>query len=208
MTGTRRLLVRRSAFTLVELLVVIAVIVILASLLMPVVGSATGKARAAECVSNLRQIGAAMMSYLKDNDMYFQVSWSQMTAEEELRYDWSAVLLPYAPDSNIFKCPARKPLGYTTNGNLQRGIRFPINYGICTAIQGRLYMTLGQPSKTGCVADAGHDRFYAQNPDESNWGVIQVINEAVHDGQAGVLFADWHGELVRKTDIDKKMFLP
>ncbi|NQT51591.1 type II secretion system protein [bacterium] len=68
----------RRGFTLIELLVVIAVIVILAALLLPVVSSATGKARAAECVSNLKQIGYGLMSYLKDNHMRFQVTWSAM----------------------------------------------------------------------------------------------------------------------------------
>ena len=54
-------------FTLVELLVVIAVLGILAALLLPSLTSAQERGRRAACVSNLRQIGMAIRSYAEDN---------------------------------------------------------------------------------------------------------------------------------------------
>jgi prepilin-type N-terminal cleavage/methylation domain-containing protein len=56
------------AFTLVELLVVIAIVAILAALLFPLVGSIRRSASSAISVSNLRNIGTAIVTYAADNN--------------------------------------------------------------------------------------------------------------------------------------------
>jgi prepilin-type N-terminal cleavage/methylation domain-containing protein len=63
--GTRR------GFTLIELLVVIAIIALLAAILFPVFSSARANARAAVCLSNVKQLGLATMLYVQDYDEEF-----------------------------------------------------------------------------------------------------------------------------------------
>jgi prepilin-type N-terminal cleavage/methylation domain-containing protein/prepilin-type processing-associated H-X9-DG protein len=62
---TRR--VRPAAFTLIELLTVIAIIGILAAILLPVVGKVRRTASSAQCASHMRQVGLAVQLYAEDN---------------------------------------------------------------------------------------------------------------------------------------------
>ncbi|BCM93846.1 hypothetical protein IAD21_05737 [Abditibacteriota bacterium] len=59
---------KRHAFTLIELLTVIAIIALLAAILFPVFSQAREKARGVSCVSNLRQMGMALVQYTQDYD--------------------------------------------------------------------------------------------------------------------------------------------
>ncbi len=86
----------KKGFTLIELLVVIAIIAVLAAILFPVFARAREKARQSTCMSNQRQLAAAVMMYAQDHG-------GQMLPN--LNAPWSLSLAPYHED-NIYDCPS------------------------------------------------------------------------------------------------------
>lgn len=96
---------KRRAFTLIELLVVIAIIAILAAILFPVFGRARENARRSSCMSNLKQVGIAMMQYFQDNDEKSMVSDHDGTP---FPYPWFQPLQPYIKSTQVFRCPSQQ----------------------------------------------------------------------------------------------------
>lgn len=65
---------KRTRFTLIELLVVIAIIAILAAILLPALQQARKRARATNCVNNLKQLGTCYQMYAKDYEEYMAMT--------------------------------------------------------------------------------------------------------------------------------------
>jgi prepilin-type N-terminal cleavage/methylation domain-containing protein len=86
---------RRSGFTFIELITVIAIIAILAAILFPVFAQAREKARQTSCASNLHQIAMAMHLYAQDHNGRFP------PADDDFN-----PAMPYIKNLAIFRCPS------------------------------------------------------------------------------------------------------
>jgi len=141
---------QKSGFTLIEMLVVITIMVLLASLIAPAMSSVLEKTKVIRCQSNQRQLGMALMSYAADYGRYptnyyprteaFSWNWGDECAGKWLgRAPSTARLSDYVPDqSDAFpdirgiqrsawhRLAAAGYADYDKNGN-------PVGVSLCTA---------------------------------------------------------------------------
>jgi type II secretory pathway pseudopilin PulG len=83
-------------FSMTELVVIIGIITVLMSMLLPALVKARGTARKTQCMSNLRQLGQALMMYDSDHDRLLENYPDRLT---------DLYKLDYAPDQRVFVCP-------------------------------------------------------------------------------------------------------
>lgn len=105
---------QKQAFTLIELLIVIAIIALLAAILFPVFSRARENARRASCQSNLKQIGLGLIQYSQDYDEILIADWygpqpfdyTDPSTTANARYKWYDAAQPYVKSEQIFMCPS------------------------------------------------------------------------------------------------------
>jgi prepilin-type processing-associated H-X9-DG protein len=188
------------AFTLIELLVVIATIIILFAIATPAFNSVLESAKVTKDLSNLRQIGTAIQTYLNDNDQILPATttWPGTNG--------TPVLYPkYIATRKVFQSPFDKrtssetdtaPVSYSINTNM---------YAVAPGIS-RNMLKVVSPSSTFLMAPT-----YNGNPaNASSWagtaisapdlpvagGAGETTGTHMKGTRINVLFCDWHTETV------------
>lgn len=103
---------RRAGFTLIELLVVIAIIAILAAILFPLFARSRESARRSACLSNVKQLGLAVLMYCQDYDETFPAAcawpvepWGPSSVKWPTAPALRATIESYVKSGDLFKCP-------------------------------------------------------------------------------------------------------
>jgi len=109
----------RRAFTLIELMVVIAIVAILAALLLPTLGRAKESGRRIACASNLRQIELALSLYVDDHEGLFP-------PRNHLVQQWPSQLVEYFQNLDVLRCPTENLAA--GNGNPAEADTAPRSY--------------------------------------------------------------------------------
>jgi prepilin-type processing-associated H-X9-DG protein len=186
---------KRVSFTLIELMVVFAIIAILISLLLPALGAARKSAQSAQCMSNLKQNMMATTLYLDDNDYTF---WRKRTLKgaayknysSSLYYDtqdkeasidpgnyssFKVILAEYNPTIDSQICP--------NHSEPEEKMRYRVSYGFSAAYDGVKLSNFNiSASEMGAVLDIGltshwdyvarAGQIYARHKNKLNLGYI------------------------------------
>jgi prepilin-type N-terminal cleavage/methylation domain-containing protein len=200
-------------FTLLELLVVVAIIGLLAALLLPALSGARHRAMQARCVSNLRQIGLAAHLYWDDNEgvsFNYQLAatngghiywfgWIQDAdaGEGNRVFDPSfGALYPYLHGRGVELCPSLK----AGPGVKMKANGATYGYGYNLLLFGQNIQRVNRPAEIIAFGDAAQVNTWQApaspaNPMLEEWYYLDPNERTAHfrhHGQAEVWFVDGH----------------
>lgn len=195
-------------FTLIEILVVIAIISILASILFPVFARARENARRASCQSNEKQQALGLMLYAQDYDErlpYYSNSGNRC---------WFHLVQPYVKSEQIFRCPSAPRYRHSSSSN--KASQYCLA-GLGTAGRKVIYSGFGthlsqikEPTRTFMILESAYSHAKDTEYLEDGWGYLecrldnrsipeegQYVHSTRHFDGYNVAFADGHVKWIK-----------
>lgn len=202
---------KKTGFTLIEILIVIAIISLLALMLFPVFAKARESARRASCQSNLKQIALGLMQYTQDYDERMVLTNNGEfygSAQEGTSWGlWMLHLYPYLKSTQIFRCPSAGEGSDPYNtvdfvGSPSGDLSFPLMYntGFNENLLGDSLASISEPTRLALLADSTGTifnfpaRVFNAGYHTSWWDVPFASNPTLarHLGGSNIAFADGH----------------
>ena len=182
----------RAGFTLIELLIVIAIMAVLAAISVPAVNKALASSRSSKCLSNLKQLGTAILTYPIDNNGYLPRANNNIdpsTGKEG--YEWNKAIYSYIPTLNnkmtgkqvnkVFLCPAEKQPTDNSSTCCQYTASFAVEAGSSstssTGLDGngpRTMASIEKPSQSILLVDGkiGNTTYIYSTESASTWNAL------------------------------------
>lgn len=214
--GVTRYTARRNAFTLIEMLIVISIIAILASLMFPSLKNARDMAYRTSCLNTQLQIGTAFSLYLDENNNFFPsitistaiipnggMDWRRALANPYMGYTQTGwVLQDQVKKGKEFYC--ENGFEYFTGkggSQIEKALM-----GMNSNDSGKLRPNMRPKASKAClVADASLNIGATQTTINAH---VNQNNppEMVHSGGANILFFDYHAEWRSEMNIPTNTF--
>jgi len=219
---------------LIELLVVIAIIAIIASIVMPALQASRAKARGAQCVNNLHQLGLATLMYWDDNEAQtfrylagstnggrlYWFGWLKPGPEGTREFDpTQGALYPYLQGNDVEICPS---LDYSSSlyKYKAKGAACSYGYNLYLGKNSISATQLQQPSETALYADSAqvNDFQAPASPDQPLLEEFYYVDVGDafdypnahfrHQSRAGVVMCDGHVDREKPVAGSLDMRLP
>lgn len=212
----------KRGFTLIEMLVVMAILLLLASITVPIVGSALERGRATQCLSNLRTMAHAVQIYQVENEGRFPPAlvsggptskgWdffiTRSGENREVEPGW--IWRDYGANS-VLQCPSfdgadnwsgDEYTGYNYNASYLGGMRMEMNGIVMMHVPSSVMTQVRRPAQTALFGDgeyAGGANKFMRSPfpgklDPSFSGRAGGTQGFRHNGYTHVAFVDGHVE--------------